>query len=212
MRGIAPGYEEKRFEAEDKRGRLRLVASPDGADGSVLIHQDARLYAGLFDGAETATLDLAPGRRAYVHVARGSVSVNGMALEAGDALKVSEETAVVLAGGARRRGAGVRPGLTHRQFVGCNRAKRITPFVVIGSRSRHATSWCNALALIAPYDASVRRLLRAMRTGHAILVYRRQLLARRDHGAAGVALHGAAWLRASGSARCGGRTRSSRRV
>jgi len=99
VRGIAPGYEEKHFEAADKRGRLRLVASPDGADGSVLIHQDARLYVGLFNGAETATLDLAPGRRAYVHVARGSVSANGIALEAGDALKVSEEAAVVLAGG-----------------------------------------------------------------------------------------------------------------
>jgi redox-sensitive bicupin YhaK (pirin superfamily) len=99
VRGIAPGYEEKRFEAADKRGRLRLVASPDGADGSVLIHQDARLYAGLFDGAETARLELAPGRRAYVHVARGSVSVNGVALEAGDALKVAEEAAVALADG-----------------------------------------------------------------------------------------------------------------
>jgi len=99
VRGIAPGYEEKRFETADKRGRLRLVASPDGADGSVLIHQDARLYVGLFDGAETASLALTPGRRAYVHVARGSVSVNGIALEAGDALKVSEESGVVLAGG-----------------------------------------------------------------------------------------------------------------
>ena len=96
VRGIAPGYEEKRFEVADKRGRLRLVASPDGADGSVLIHQDARLYVGLFDGGETATLDLAPGRRAYVHVARGSVSVNGVALAAGDALKVSDEATVVL--------------------------------------------------------------------------------------------------------------------
>ena len=99
VRGIAPGYEEKRFESAEKRGRLRLVASPDGADGSVLIHQDARLYVGLFSGAEAATLDLAPGRRAYVHVARGSVSVNGIALETGDALKVSEEAAVALADG-----------------------------------------------------------------------------------------------------------------
>jgi quercetin 2,3-dioxygenase len=94
VRGIAPGYEEKRFEAADKRGRLRLVASPDGADGSVLIHQDARLYAGLFDGAETAALELALGRRAYIHVARGSVSVNGVVLAAGDALKVSDEAKV----------------------------------------------------------------------------------------------------------------------
>ena len=99
VRGIAPGYEEKRFESAEKRGRLRLVASPDGADGSVLIHQDARLYVGLFSGAETATLNLAPGRRAYVQVARGSVSVNGIALETGDALKVSEEAAVALADG-----------------------------------------------------------------------------------------------------------------
>jgi redox-sensitive bicupin YhaK (pirin superfamily) len=97
--GIAPGYEEKRFEAAEKRGRLKLVASPDGADGSVLIHQDARLYAGLFNGAESATLELAAGRRAYVHVARGSVSVNGMALGDGDALKVSEEAAVKLSDG-----------------------------------------------------------------------------------------------------------------
>ncbi|MET0961268.1 MAG: pirin family protein [Noviherbaspirillum sp.] len=98
--GIAPGYEEKRFEAAEKRGRLKLVASPDGADGSVLIHQDARLYAGLFSGAESAELALAAGRRAYVHVARGSVSVNGVALEAGDALKVADETAVRLSDGA----------------------------------------------------------------------------------------------------------------
>src|SRR5204863_245324 len=72
--GIEPGYEEKRFEAADKRGRLRLVGSPDGAEGSVVIHQDVRLYAGLFDGDEAATLSLAPGRRAYVHVARGRIS------------------------------------------------------------------------------------------------------------------------------------------
>src|SRR5882757_11108754 len=70
---IEPSYEEKRFDSEEKRGRLRLIASPDRADGSVLIHQDARVYAGLFNGAETATLDFAEGRWAYVHVARGSV-------------------------------------------------------------------------------------------------------------------------------------------
>src|SRR5512134_2362549 len=67
VQGIAPGYEERRFEDADKRGRLRLVASPDGADGSVTIHQDARVYAGLFDGGEHATLHVEPGRRAYVH-------------------------------------------------------------------------------------------------------------------------------------------------
>jgi redox-sensitive bicupin YhaK (pirin superfamily) len=90
VRGIAPGYEEKRFEPADKRGRLRLIAAPDGADGAVTIHQDARVYAGLFDGAERATLEAAPGRRIYVHVARGRVTVDREALAAGDALKLSD--------------------------------------------------------------------------------------------------------------------------
>lgn len=97
--GIEPGYEEKHFNAADKRGRLRLVGSRDGADGSVRIHQDVRLYAGLFDGEEAATLALAPGRRAYVHVARGAITVNGQALEAGDAAKLEGVDAVSLAQG-----------------------------------------------------------------------------------------------------------------
>ena len=97
--GITPSYEEKRFETTDKRGRLRLVASPDGADGSVKIHQDVRVYAGFLDGAETAVLELAPGRRAYVHVARGRVEVNGEALVAGDAAKITDMTRVALARG-----------------------------------------------------------------------------------------------------------------
>ena len=90
--GIAPGYEEKHYGVEEKRGRLRLVASPDGGDGSVTIHQDARGYAALLDGAETATLALAPGRRAYVHVARGAVTVNGIALGAGDGARIHTES------------------------------------------------------------------------------------------------------------------------
>lgn len=90
VQGIEPSYEEKRFTPDEKRGRLRLIASPDQREGSVLIHQDARVYAGLFDGAETASLDVAPGRLVYVHVARGSVQANDVALEAGDALKLSE--------------------------------------------------------------------------------------------------------------------------
>lgn len=94
--GIDPGYEEKRFEEADKRGRLRLVASPDAGDGSVLIHQDARLYAGLFDGEERATLPLASGRRAWIHVARGKVTANGKALVAGDALAVEDESEIAL--------------------------------------------------------------------------------------------------------------------
>jgi redox-sensitive bicupin YhaK (pirin superfamily) len=90
VQGIEPSYEEKRFAPEEKRGRLRLIASPDQSEGSVLIHQDARVYAGLFDGAESASLDVALGRLIYVHLARGAVHANGVALEAGDALKLSE--------------------------------------------------------------------------------------------------------------------------
>ncbi len=85
--GIAPSYEQKHFTAEEKRGRLRLIASPDGREGSVSIHQDALLYAGLFDGAESAKYSLEEGRKGYVHVARGTVQVNGHGLRAGDALK-----------------------------------------------------------------------------------------------------------------------------
>jgi len=82
--GIAPSYEQKHFTPEDKRGRLRLIASGDARDGSVKIHQDASLYAGLFDGDEQAQLS---GRKIYVHVARGTITVNGHELGAGDALK-----------------------------------------------------------------------------------------------------------------------------
>jgi quercetin 2,3-dioxygenase len=88
--GSAPGYEEKRFADDEKRGRLRLVASPDGADGSVTIHQDASLYVGRFDADERTALALRPGRRSYVHVVRGEVEANGVKLAAGDALKVTD--------------------------------------------------------------------------------------------------------------------------
>jgi redox-sensitive bicupin YhaK (pirin superfamily) len=94
--GIAPGYEEKRFDAASKRGRLRLVASPDGRDGSVTIHQDALVYATLLEGTERVVHEPAAGRKVYVHVARGSVTVNGRPLAAGDALKVTDVGAVVL--------------------------------------------------------------------------------------------------------------------
>lgn len=97
--GIPASYEEKKFEPAAKRGRLRLIASADGADGSVTIHQDARVYAGLFEGGEAATLDLASGRCGYVHVARGSVSVDGERLAAGDAAKISGPHQVLLADG-----------------------------------------------------------------------------------------------------------------
>ncbi|MGB7541054.1 MAG: pirin family protein [Burkholderiales bacterium] len=98
--GIAPGYEQKHFDAQSKRGRLRLVVSPDGRDGSVTMHQNACLYAALLDGAERVEHKLADGRRAYVHVVRGRLTVNGQPLEAGDALKAANTSKIVLEKGA----------------------------------------------------------------------------------------------------------------
>jgi hypothetical protein len=97
--GIDPGYEQKAFADADKRGRLRLVASPDGRDGSLTVHADASVHAGLFDGKEQAKLALAPGRLGYVHVARGALQVNGQALAAGDAALLRGEAQVELAQG-----------------------------------------------------------------------------------------------------------------
>ena len=97
--GIRPSYEQKHFSAKEKRGRLRLIASPDGRDGSVSMNQDAFLYAGLFDGAERAALALAAGRKGYVHVARGKIEVNGQPLGPGDALKLDGVKTIELKGG-----------------------------------------------------------------------------------------------------------------
>jgi len=97
--GIAPEYEQQHYAPAEKRGRLRLVAAPDGRAGAVKIHQDAWVYAGLFDGGESGALPLAPGRKAYIHVARGSVSANGVDLDAGDALKLADVDEVKLARG-----------------------------------------------------------------------------------------------------------------
>jgi redox-sensitive bicupin YhaK (pirin superfamily) len=102
--GITPGYEQKAFAEADKRGKLRLVASPDGRDGSVTIHANASMHAGLFDGAERAELVLDPKRLAYVHLVRGEVSINGQALQAGDAAKLDGETRLAIEHG---RGAEV---------------------------------------------------------------------------------------------------------
>jgi redox-sensitive bicupin YhaK (pirin superfamily) len=96
--GIAPGYEQKTFPREEKDGRLRLVASPDGSGGSVTVHTDARLYAGLFERGQGARHELAPGRHAWVHVARGRARVNGQELGAGDAAALSDEGAVSIEG------------------------------------------------------------------------------------------------------------------
>lgn len=96
VRGIDPGYEQKSFSDAEKQGHLRLVASPDGAKGSVSIQADAAMYAGLFDGADGAELALDPARKAYVHVVRGTLFVNGERLQGGDAMALSDEAALTL--------------------------------------------------------------------------------------------------------------------
>ncbi len=96
QRGITPGYEQKHFDAQAKRGRLVLVGSPDGAAGSVTLHANASLRAGLFDGAERAELALDPQRLTYVHLVRGTLRVNGQLLQGGDALTLSQEPLLVL--------------------------------------------------------------------------------------------------------------------
>jgi redox-sensitive bicupin YhaK (pirin superfamily) len=96
VRGVRPGYEEKNFPAAEKRGRLRVIASPDGREGSVTIHQDAVVLATVLGPGDTAESALGSGRRAYVHVARGSVTVNGGRLGAGDGARIEDERAVRL--------------------------------------------------------------------------------------------------------------------
>jgi len=97
--GIRPSYEQKHFDAASKRGRLRLIASSDAREGSVLIHQDASVYAALLDGAERIEHKLALARKTYVHVARGKLTVNGQPLEAGDALKATGVAEMVFENG-----------------------------------------------------------------------------------------------------------------
>jgi hypothetical protein len=97
--GIPASYEQKSIPAAEKRGCLRLLAAPEAPEGAVKIHADARLYAGLFDGEERADLVLAPNALGYVHVARGSASVNGVRLDAGDALMLEQEPKISIAHG-----------------------------------------------------------------------------------------------------------------
>ena len=99
VKGIPPSYEQKTFSDEQKRGQLRLVVSPDGGDGSVLVHADARIYAGLFDGNEAAKLPLNPSRNYYVHVVLGELDVNELRLSAGDAAALKGESLLDLRGG-----------------------------------------------------------------------------------------------------------------
>lgn len=98
QRGVRPGYAQKTFADEEKRGRLRLVASRDGADGSITIHADARVYAGLFGAGESAELAIPAGRHVWVHVARGAVRVNGQEVVDGDGVALSDEAVVRLEG------------------------------------------------------------------------------------------------------------------
>jgi redox-sensitive bicupin YhaK (pirin superfamily) len=97
-RGIKPGYEQKTFSDDEKRARLRLVASPTGEGGSVTIHSDAKVYAGVFGAGESAHLELAPERGAWVHVARGSATVNGTPLGEGDGMALEDESIVRVEG------------------------------------------------------------------------------------------------------------------
>jgi redox-sensitive bicupin YhaK (pirin superfamily) len=97
-RGFEPGYEQKSFPAEEKRGKLRQIAGPDGKDGSVTIHQDARLFVSLLAPGQSVTHDLAPGRYAWLQVARGSVELNGKLLKQGDGAAVTEESKLTITG------------------------------------------------------------------------------------------------------------------
>jgi redox-sensitive bicupin YhaK (pirin superfamily) len=102
--GVAPSYEERHFDVAERRGQLRLICSSDGDKDSVLIHQDAKVYAGLFEGDENASLSVAPDRRLFVHVARGEITVSGVALQDGDGIKLRQERSLSLSQG---RGAEV---------------------------------------------------------------------------------------------------------
>jgi len=96
--GVRPSYEEKQFGPAEKKGQLRLIASPDGREGSVTILQDAYVYASMLDGKDAVTHRLAPGRRAYVHVARGALKVNGVELKGGDGAKITEKSEIGFSG------------------------------------------------------------------------------------------------------------------
>ncbi|MEN4825809.1 pirin family protein [Pseudomonas sp. P39-UII1] len=99
VRGATPRYQQQRFSDDEKRGKLRLIISPEGKQGSLQVRQDARVYAGLFDGDEHATLTLADNRHAYVHVARGRIELNGQLLREGDGVRMRKEQLIELSNG-----------------------------------------------------------------------------------------------------------------
>lgn len=96
--GTAPSYEEKKFSDEEKRNRLRVVAAPDGRDGAVTVHQDAVLYAGVLDNGVSVNHELAPGRKAWLQVARGTAEINGQSLESGDGVAIADEASLTITG------------------------------------------------------------------------------------------------------------------
>ena len=96
---ITPSYEQKSIPLSDKQGNLCLVASPDGAGNAVKIHADAKMYAGLFDGSQSHKLELDPSRKAYVHLVKGSLHLNGEPLSGGDALLVENESELLISDG-----------------------------------------------------------------------------------------------------------------
>lgn len=100
VKGIAPGYEEKHFDPAARRGRLQTIASPDGRDGSLRIHQDAILYASILEGGQALTHVLEEGRIAYLHLIRGSIAVNGIPIDGGDAVRIDDERSVRLSDAA----------------------------------------------------------------------------------------------------------------
>jgi len=99
VRGATPRYQQQHFSDDEKRGKLRLIISPEGQQGSLQVRQDARVYAGLFDGDEHATLTLADNRHAYVHVARGRIELNGQLLREGDGVRMRKEQLIELSNG-----------------------------------------------------------------------------------------------------------------
>ena len=99
VHGATPRYQQQHFSNDVKRGKLRLIISPDGKQGSLKVRQDARVYAGLFDGEEQATLTLPGNRHAYVHVARGSIELNGQLLREGDGVRMRKEQVIELSNG-----------------------------------------------------------------------------------------------------------------
>jgi len=96
MKGVEPRYQQVHFADAEKRGQLRLIISPEGENGTLSVYQDARVYAGLFNATEQATLELAPGRFAYIHVARGAVMINGIRFEGGDGARVRDESRIAI--------------------------------------------------------------------------------------------------------------------